>query len=749
MTIFNPRSRRGRQIAIVAALLGLIALLLVPAGALAAGTRVVSYRGVEVTVPTAWPVFRLGANSTVCVRFNRHAVYLGTPGVRERCPLHAVGRTEALLIAPRGGGAAGLASASVLGAAPVGGSMARLVEARHHVVVTATWNRDPGVIRTALGRRSLRTAMLATNGHRPRLARAAAAAPHRLGLSVSSAAPALPGQVYTGLGFDTCTTQPQATMSAWAAASPFGAVGVYIGGTNAACIGGNLTAPWVQAESAAGWHLIPIYVGLQAPGNGCGCSSITSSQAAAQGTAAALDAVAHAQALGIGVGNPIYFDMENYSRGAAASAAVLAFLQGWTVQLHVSGYRSGVYASGSSGITDLVAQQGTGYVEPDEIWIADWNAAQTTSDPYVPTADWVDHQRLHQYAGASSEKYGGAAVSVDSDYVDASTAAYGSGTAVAAAGPTLKLKPQVDGSVDVTPRWVGEPGVARYDVLAGRSATTLTLIQTVTPTHRFPLNVEGVYGYFEVQALSASGQVLGGSAPEPTPPSVAIFGRSAFVPAHGSLAIPVACPNTTSCRVQASIYDGRQRLTHSATVQSVSRRGTLVGLPLTKRLSRLVAAAPGRRLPVSVSVASSEGTRASRTIDLIPYTTAGSPPARSVLSSSTIHILGKTSFVSDGWVGGVLAACASTAPCVAVMRVTTPAGGLLATARTQSVGVGELAYLTYTMTNHGHALLERSRGNQLAARIVVSTAAPVSGAGAPVTRGGSAASALVSLDAFR
>ena len=73
----------------------------------------------------------------------------------------------------------------------------------------------------------------------------------------------------------------------------------------------------------------------------------------------------------------------------------------------------------------------------------------------------------------------------------------------------------------------------------------------------------------------------------------------------------------------------------------------------------------------------------------------------------------------------------------------------MATARTQTLGAGELGYLTFTMTNRGHALLQRSAGNQLAARVVVTTAASDSGGSAPSAQDGATAAALVSLDSFR
>src|SRR5205823_11660912 len=84
---------------------------------------------------------------------------------------------------------------------------------------------------------------------------------------------------FTGLGFDACSAPSTTTMSAWSA-SPYRAIGVYIGGVNRGCSQPNLTSTWVSTEIAAGWGLIPIYVGLQAPSNGCGCAAISSTQAA-------------------------------------------------------------------------------------------------------------------------------------------------------------------------------------------------------------------------------------------------------------------------------------------------------------------------------------------------------------------------------------------------------------------------------------------------------------------------------------
>jgi len=232
---------------------------------------------------------------------------------------------------------------------------------------------------------------------------------------------------YTGLGFDACTAPSKRSMSAWAG-SPYRAIGVYIGGINRGCSQPNLTASWVAEQTAAEWSLIPTYVGLQAPTSSCSsCAKLSTSTftATTQGTEAATDAVAQARIAGIGEGSPIYFDMESYSRTSSASDATLAFLGAWTARLHALGYQSGVYSSGASGVADLAAKYGTTYLEPDEIWFANWNGrASAASDPYVPSTAWVGH-RIHQYNGGHDETYGGVTINIDNNYVEGATAGGG------------------------------------------------------------------------------------------------------------------------------------------------------------------------------------------------------------------------------------------------------------------------------------------------------------------------------------
>ena len=72
----------------------------------------------------------------------------------------------------------------------------------------------------------------------------------------------------------------------------------------------------------------------------------------------------------------------------APPAPTLAFLEAWTEKLHSLGYVSGVYSSSASGIADLAAELGSGYVQPDNLWFANWNGQASSADSYIPSNAW-------------------------------------------------------------------------------------------------------------------------------------------------------------------------------------------------------------------------------------------------------------------------------------------------------------------------------------------------------------------------
>jgi uncharacterized protein YraI len=229
--------------------------------------------------------------------------------------------------------------------------------------------------------------------------------------------------VYTGRAFDTCTAPPLATVTAWNA-SPYRALGVYIGGIDRHCSQPELTAAWVSAVSSMRWRLIPIYKGLQAP---CGTADhkINAATAGSQGTAAADDAVAKAKALGMLSGSALYNDMEAYPLGnASCRTAVLTFLSSWTAELHRLGYVAGVYAQLYSGAADLAGvYRSAAYARPDALWIARYDGnASLTGWAGIPDSYWSQQQRGKQYQNGHNETYGGVTLNIDNDQFSAPVA---------------------------------------------------------------------------------------------------------------------------------------------------------------------------------------------------------------------------------------------------------------------------------------------------------------------------------------
>ncbi len=230
---------------------------------------------------------------------------------------------------------------------------------------------------------------------------------------------------YTGLAFDTCTAPTLAQMTAWNA-SPYRAIGIYIGGANRSCAQPQLTLSWVSSVTRMGWRLIPIYMGYQAP-----CTfrpnavKITAASAASQGTLLASDAVAKARALGLLGGSAIYADMEHYNASdATCRATVLLYLSSWTKELHRLGYVSGVYAHQDSGARHLAqVYNSTSYARPDAVWIARWDLNSVlTGWPLISNRYWAVGQRAKQYRGDHNETYGGVTLNIDNDRFDAPVA---------------------------------------------------------------------------------------------------------------------------------------------------------------------------------------------------------------------------------------------------------------------------------------------------------------------------------------
>ncbi len=385
----------------------------------------VTFRGVSLRVPAGWKVIRFSRDPRACPRFDVHAVYIGMPGPDPACPARLIGRTEAVLVGPLRGPPppAGL-TRSVVPARVPGRHIVR-----HMVMLTNSgWavgrniiDALPGAgVAVSITYRTDRALALAIQSSITVAARPHPAPAHRRAARHARPTRSLrPAQsagnpVVTGSGFDTCATPGLPVMSRWLA-SPYRAIGVYIGGVNRACAQAYLTPAWLTAIGQQGWHYFPIYPGLQ---SSCvlasGDATINTSQAAAEGAAAASDAAAKAAGLGIPRGSPLIYDMEAYA--PACDGQVTTFLSAWDTRLHARGYLAGVYES-ESNIGALAAASQT-MTEPDVLYYADWDGQATTASSYLPAGMWTHDQRLHQYLGGHNETYGGASLNIDSDELD-------------------------------------------------------------------------------------------------------------------------------------------------------------------------------------------------------------------------------------------------------------------------------------------------------------------------------------------
>ncbi len=305
----------------------------IAAGAAAAavtrpGHQRVTYLGYSFEVPRGWPVINLDHHRGTCVRFDRHAVYLGAAPRNQGCPSLVVGTTEAMLIQPVSRHAA---PASVRNEVT-----RRITVIARRIHVTATFDTHPAEIDRILASAGLPPPVTIAAGAAADPASPAPPAHTSTAgqdpLEVHRAAKAqLPASVtnYHGRGFDTCAAPSEAAMQAWWRHSRYQAVGIYIGGSDLACAQPNLTPSWLRDEAAVGWHFIPMYVGPQA------AFGEVSASAARQGARAAADAVLQAKQLGFGPGTPLYYDMEAYKPRQAGD--VLQFLSAWTTHAACAG----------------------------------------------------------------------------------------------------------------------------------------------------------------------------------------------------------------------------------------------------------------------------------------------------------------------------------------------------------------------------------------------------------------------------
>ncbi len=426
--------------------------------------RSVTFDGVRLSIPANWPVIRFAKHPTACPRLDVHAVYLGTPGPDPICPAGLVGKTEAVMIGPLGqAGRHHQAVRQPTGDQPTRKTNGGQAMSQSSRVIPS--DRDWSVSRTitdvlrGVGAQvsisygtdramALRIQSSVRITKRTKAASSAAATDftEQAVLAKQLSQPKHPSQakhpskksagqgIFTGKGFDACAAPSASAMTGWLSSS-YRAVGIYIGGANRACAQASLTSSWLTGIVAQGWHYFPIYPGLQSSCvQASGDATINTAQASQEGKSAADDAVTQATSLGIPPGTPLIYDMEAY--GSSCDSQVTKFLSAWDSEVQARGYVSGVYES-FTNVGALVAAAAA-MTEPQVIYYADWDGADTTESSYMPSSMWTNHQRLHQYQGSHTETYGGTSIDIDSDRLDVNL---GSSTPPPAPGPARPRPP--------------------------------------------------------------------------------------------------------------------------------------------------------------------------------------------------------------------------------------------------------------------------------------------------------------------
>jgi hypothetical protein len=286
--------------------------------------------------------------------------------------------------------------------------------------------------------------------------------------------------------------------------------------------------------------------------------------------------------------------------------------------------------------------------------------------------------------------------------------------------PALAVAAGPDGTTDSYASWNGATTVARWSVLTGASAGSLTPAGTV-PDSGFEtvIPVHTALGYFQVQALDAAGHVLASSPVRQVGPHLALYGRSAFVARTGTGAIPAGCLSSMPCSISTTVSVGRTVIATTGREALGARSGGLLFFTLTGTGRAMLAGARDHQLSATVTARDTSGLQSTVTVSLIAFYTSGPGPTRTVTQSPALQIVGKTDFVSARGTGGILAGCLSVAPCRVSARISA-GGATIATTGREFIGPGELGYVIFTLSAAGQSLLTHASGNQLPVAVTLS-----------------------------
>lgn len=227
-----------------------------------------------------------------------------------------------------------------------------------------------------------------------------------------------PQDAWSGYAFDACRAPSQRVMDRWLHTSPFVGVGIYLGGIHRACDQEHLSREWISRQRAAGWQLLPIWVGPQAACTGYDHRIVNRPEggyAAARsgGVRQARLAAAAARRLGVERGQTVFYDIEPFPTDRLwCRMSALTFLDAWTREIRRQGYRSGVYSHVRAGIS-LLSRADRRFAQPDAVWYAWIDRAGSLPGEYVANPDFMRTSRVHQFVLDTRVRFGGISMDID------------------------------------------------------------------------------------------------------------------------------------------------------------------------------------------------------------------------------------------------------------------------------------------------------------------------------------------------
>lgn len=283
--------------------------------------------------------------------------------------------------------------------------------------------------------------------------------------------------------------------------------------------------------------------------------------------------------------------------------------------------------------------------------------------------------------------------------------------------PSLAAVPLTDGTVRLYASWNGATQVASWEVLGGSERHDLFPLSAHSTTgFQTTMRARDELPFFAVEALNSGGKILHESFVQPVAPHVAIFTRRAFVSTStGQTQVPVGCFAPGACRLTVTLRAGRTVIgSQRATVAPWS--SALVSPTLSQAAVRRLVGAPRQEMTVRVGARQHSGPGGSRQITLAGYSTSGPRPTMSVTDSPTIALVGTSEYVSSSGRGGILAVCHGPVPCEvgATIRV---GHAVVARPGAQRLGANEVGFLGFRLSAVGQWILSHTPGNQLAARV--------------------------------